>query len=261
MKNDDLLKKTLYDRFPGDYAKEVSGFYQELVTLGYGANCTEGQVAFMQLYYEIDNFCTSIVAQHSNGTIFHGRNLDYSLPGLENITANVKWVKGGEELAFSTQYIGYMGILTGMRPNGWAVSVNQRFSVEVPEVNMIDTWLNGARSIGFFLRDTLLTVDSYEEMLPLLENIWMDEPVYLTVSGTKAGQGAVLTRNRNGTDESDNRGVWSLSPSEDIWYRLETNFDSKQHLFIEQNYREERGYSKNNFVFLPTLLVKQIGRY
>jgi hypothetical protein len=139
----------------------------------------------------------------------------------------VHWQKGGEDVAFSTQYIGYMGILTGMRANGWGVSVNQRFSVEVPEVNMIDTWLNGARSIGFFLRDTLLSVESYAEMLPLLEKTWMDEPVYLTVSGIKAGEGAVLTRNRNGTDESDHRGVWSLSPSDGTWYRLETNFDSK----------------------------------
>jgi hypothetical protein len=138
---------------------------------GHSDSCTEGQIAFMQLYYEIDNACTSIVvracplnlqqfnftvlclqAHNPNGTIFHARNLDYSLPGLENITANVQWMKNNETLFYSTQYIGcvffllrlasfgfffytvmrpmpphfrYMGVLTGMRPNGWSVSVNQ----------------------------------------------------------------------------------------------------------------------------------------
>ena len=31
-----------------------------------------GDVVAMNLYYELSAFCTSIVAQHSNGTIFHG---------------------------------------------------------------------------------------------------------------------------------------------------------------------------------------------
>jgi len=68
-------------------------------------------IAFLQLYYEIDNFCTSIVAENINGTIFHARNLDYSLPGLENITADVAWVKGGKTVFHSTQHVQTLVVL------------------------------------------------------------------------------------------------------------------------------------------------------
>ena len=40
-----------------------------------------GWVVTYNLFYEITAFCTSVVAQHANGTIFHGRNLDYGVPG------------------------------------------------------------------------------------------------------------------------------------------------------------------------------------
>ena len=199
---DPILKPILYETYPKEITEEIKGLWEVVVENGYSANATEGQLAFMQLYYEIDNFCTSIVAQNPNGTIFHARNLDYSLPGLENITADITWVKGGKPVFYSTQYIGYMGVLTGMRPGGWSVSVNQRFSIEVPEVsdpkggvphphphttphstlesltsarrllcevNTIISYLDGAASIGLLLRDTLLNVGSYADMLPVLE--------------------------------------------------------------------------------------------
>lgn len=41
-------------------------------------------------------FCTSIVAQDKNGTVYHGRNLDYSLPELRNMTFNAVFLKKGK---------------------------------------------------------------------------------------------------------------------------------------------------------------------
>ena len=70
--SDKLLLDVLYKRFPDDIKDEVRGLWEVVVETGNDANCTESQIAFMQLYYEIDNFCTSIVAQNTNGTIFHG---------------------------------------------------------------------------------------------------------------------------------------------------------------------------------------------
>ena len=52
----------------------------------------------MNLYYELTAFCTSIVAQRSNGTIYHGRNLDYGIPGLQNLTIEVDFVSDGQVL-------------------------------------------------------------------------------------------------------------------------------------------------------------------
>jgi hypothetical protein len=54
----------------------------------------------------------------------------------------------------------------------------------------------------------------------------MDCAVYLTVAGLNNSEGAVLTRNRNGTDESGGNGVWAMDKPPASWYRLETNFDN-----------------------------------
>lgn len=40
-----------------------------------------------KIQYVVNRFCTSIVAQDANGTIWHGRNLDYVLKSfMQNIT-------------------------------------------------------------------------------------------------------------------------------------------------------------------------------
>lgn len=41
-------------------------------------------------------FCTSIVAQDKNGTVYHGRNLDYPHPALRNMTLNAVFLRKGK---------------------------------------------------------------------------------------------------------------------------------------------------------------------
>lgn len=41
-----------------------------------------------------------------SGTIFHGRNLDYSYPGLTNLTYTVQFVSGGEIQYYGTAFVG-----------------------------------------------------------------------------------------------------------------------------------------------------------
>lgn len=82
------------------------------------------------------------------GTIIHARNLDYNIP-LKNLTASITFTRGNgcvqgrlldarvalsREVVpappsvayYGTAFVGYMGLLTGMRPGGWSVSVDER---------------------------------------------------------------------------------------------------------------------------------------
>eukprot|EP00730_Choanoeca_flexa_P007473 TRINITY_DN12339_c1_g4_i2.p1 TRINITY_DN12339_c1_g4~~TRINITY_DN12339_c1_g4_i2.p1 ORF type:complete len:191 (+),score=33.04 TRINITY_DN12339_c1_g4_i2:77-649(+) len=52
-----------------------------------------GEIVLMNLFYDLHSACTSIVAQTGNGSIIHGRNLDYSLPNLQNITIKVNFTR------------------------------------------------------------------------------------------------------------------------------------------------------------------------
>lgn len=42
------------------------------------------------------SFCTSIVAQDTNGTVYHGRNLDYPHDTLRNMTFNAVFLRKGK---------------------------------------------------------------------------------------------------------------------------------------------------------------------
>ena len=72
--------------------------------------------------------CTSIVAQNTNGSIMHARNQDYSMPGLANITITVDFTRGGKIAYTGNTFVGYIGLPTAMRPGGWSVSCDARFT-------------------------------------------------------------------------------------------------------------------------------------
>lgn len=44
----------------------------------------------------VRSFCTSIVAQDTNGTVYHGRNLDYPHDTLRNMTFNAVFLRKGK---------------------------------------------------------------------------------------------------------------------------------------------------------------------
>ena len=62
------------------YGKEIEGVYDKFVALGYGDQVKEADVVALNCIVELTTFCTSIVAQDTEGSIYHGRNLDYSFP-------------------------------------------------------------------------------------------------------------------------------------------------------------------------------------
>ena len=55
-------------------------------------------LVLLNLLYDMTAFCTSIVAQDSNGNIWHGRNLDYGFPILRNLTYIVNYTMNGKLL-------------------------------------------------------------------------------------------------------------------------------------------------------------------
>lgn len=73
--------------FGQPWADEMRGVAKAL-------NISLGDVVYTNLYYEFDAACTSIVAQQTNGTIYHGRNMDYGLPNLQAVTIQVNFKYG-----------------------------------------------------------------------------------------------------------------------------------------------------------------------
>jgi len=103
------------------------------------------------------------VAQDEDGIIYHGRNLDYGFPGLQNLTLSASFQSNGEEVYHGVAFVGYVGLLTGMRSGKFAVSMDMREYVDrltIPQI--FEGWAKnkfsyktGGDAIGFTIRDAL----------------------------------------------------------------------------------------------------------
>ncbi len=187
--------------------------------------------------------CTGILAHEAGGGVVHGRNMDIGLP-VTNLTAQMKWKKGGKTIVQSTQYLGYVGVHTGMRMDGWSVQANERVVLTPgPMIGYKNSTLaltllafgEGHSTVGGFLRSSLLKAATFEEALPLLENTKLASPMYLVVGGKD--QGRIITRDRDGlAKESQDTSIFGKSHHEVVprgatampmrdWFLLETNWD------------------------------------
>eukprot|EP01064_Diplonema_japonicum_P039309 TRINITY_DN981_c0_g2_i1.p1 TRINITY_DN981_c0_g2~~TRINITY_DN981_c0_g2_i1.p1 ORF type:complete len:412 (+),score=145.06 TRINITY_DN981_c0_g2_i1:35-1237(+) len=220
--------------YPTFYQEEILAFHELIVENGH-PEWTRGQMTMVQLFYEVEDACTSIVAENTNGTMFHSRNLDYGLPGLQNFTATIDFVKNGKKVSSNTMYIGYCGVLTGQHfetPNRaeWSISLDQRFYGKsvIPYEDTIKELRAGTQNVGFTLRDALYTEANFTAATKLLGAKPIPAPAYLIVGGVEKGDGVVITRDRNGTSAASGtgRGYWPIDTSNGAWYRLETNFDN-----------------------------------
>ena len=76
----ELLALYMEKHFPEPFPAEMRGVSK-------GLNLTLTDTLLLNIMYDLTAFCTSVVAQDNQGSIFHGRNLDYRFTGiLRNIT-------------------------------------------------------------------------------------------------------------------------------------------------------------------------------
>jgi hypothetical protein len=115
--------------------------------------------------YELESWCTSIVAMQSNGTVIHARNLDFDFADyMRVITFRAVFVKDGKYVYDAVMFGGTVGIYTGMKKGVFSVSENQR-ELDKHKIGLLDNLYMqsiGYKEISWIIRDTLMTCDSYE---------------------------------------------------------------------------------------------------
>jgi len=161
--------------------------------------------------------CTSIVTERSNGTIMHGRNMDLSYPGLDNITIDVEFQKSGKTIYFGTTFVGYVGLPTGMRANSYSVAAHTRFKFHSEDA-CIAAAEKGGQVIGQNIRRVLETYSDFSTATTQLASEEFIINCYLISAGVQHNEGKVITRNMD--DAAD---VWQLTNNR--WFEVETNWD------------------------------------
>jgi len=244
----EVNQKQLLDRMPNHYGDEIKGIQQ--VT-----GLPMSSLLAFNLGYEIMGFCTSVTAQDISGHMYHGRNLDFGLflgyntssgPNenfqwtntdlLRQMTVIVDFTRNGQVLYSTVSYVGYVGLLTGVRKGGVTVTVDTRFDDNFDK--FLKAWIQDPSDTASLLSQALRSQIEDDTIGTNFETYWatlgatrLVGPAYAIIGGPLAGQGIVLTITPNSTVPvdtwriTDSDGLPSTASVEDKFYVLQTNYD------------------------------------
>lgn len=213
-------------------------FNEEIIGIANATGINLGEIVLYNIFYEIFTLCTSIVGEDANGNMLHGRNLDFGLflgwdikndtwavsELLRPLIINIDNMKGGKVQYKTVTFVGFVGLITGVRPGGLSMSLNERFALEGGFVGLFEWVLNIDRTqkwATFLAREVLESNLTFDDALVALSKPTLLAPIYYIVGGAQPGQGAVVTRDRRGTAD-----LWKIgAKEEDSWFIAETNYD------------------------------------
>lgn len=187
---------------------------QELQALALTVNITYDQAVFLNLMYEWNAYCTSIVVRLVNGTVIHGRNLDYmSSDFLSETTVQIDVYNNKEYLYTSIGFAWYLGVGTGIK-SGFSVSLNQRDAGGREAT--LEALAKGYPGDLWVLRKAFTNLDSYFEATYYLNVSKLAASTYYTIAGHN--EGSVITRGR------DEVAGWESLNSTN-WFLVQCNSD------------------------------------
>jgi len=153
---------------------------------------------------------------------------------LKPLTIEVEFVRNNKTVFIATTWAGYVGVLTGMAPDRFSVSVNFRIVGDSYWEN-VKHLLTYSWPIGFLVREVLDDPNTdFDAAVRFLANSTVIAPVYFTICGIEEGQGTLITRRRESEDqrltlETDDDGLivqtnidhYSEDEDDDILYSIE----------------------------------------
>ena len=164
------------------------------------------QTFFVNSIVDFSSFCTSIVARMENGTIIHARNLDFDFPDvLDKLVYLALYKVNGEIVAEAPSIAGYIGSYTGLRYNSFTVTYNIRFIRNMSNIDInLEQELAGVIPTAQLIQETLIQKDiDYSQAVEKLKNTKINTPCYIIVGGINENEGIVLTRDREGTNHTN----------------------------------------------------------
>ena len=168
------------------------------------------------------DMCIGVLGADSTGTIYHGRNFDLEAADYLNaLLFNAHFYKNGKLIFIASMTAGYQGVITGMKPGHFAVSVNTRkYSTLWEKLNGISNVVYRSTPLNtWVVRKGLETVNSYREMKDILVNHPLSTCIYFILSGIDKNEGCVISRDSdklaNLRELEGNRFI--VQANSDVW--------------------------------------------
>lgn len=180
------LSNYKYFLYPLIKLYKVSGFIKykkELESIANFLQIDFEYVLLLQLYYEMNAACTSIVTK-INDSYSMFRTMDWPMEFLKELTVNLIFMKNNEIVCYGTSWVGYIGLLTVTIPNKCCIAINYRrtslnkYSIFKNMFNCITlSW-----PIGYLIRDICENSYNLDMIRLLLKKSNLISPCYITIS-------------------------------------------------------------------------------
>ena len=174
----------LYQATGGLYRDEIAAWADAL-------GVSLGTTTILNCAYELSHLrwpkvfgCTAGIRWIDGLGMVHVRNLDWPLPAMGVGTRLFRFRRGSREFV-SVGVPGHVGVLSGMLPRAYSVTINWAPPGAFPTFDF---------GPAFLLRDTLETCDSYESAVERLTQTPLSTSVFFTVCGTEKNQACVIER-------------------------------------------------------------------
>lgn len=226
-----------------EYVSEIRGILKDRIRLFNQTNIDlerEVKKAVLTAHlYELANIsspaCSGVLWATSNGTVMHGRNMDYTFPFVmpdgqtkdwTDITYNAILMKDKKPFIKATMWPGSVGLHTAMRIGGWSFEQNTRHTNE--RQGNFEALQSGGHAFSTVVRRIMETTPDFETAKAKLYGFRFAAPQYFIMSGSRPYEGAVLTIDRLGQHHSMPQTppiqYVGQSPSTS-WHLVQTNDD------------------------------------
>lgn len=217
------LGRLVYDHLSPEYQGEIDGIAAAVGT-------KPEYIAIAQTAYDLTD-CTSIVANTASD-VMHFRNLDFGAglgftDTLRDLLVHVVVQRNGTTVMHVQTYAGYLGVLTGMVPGKFSVTINTRYETGVfpfgAWYKILEQMLTHPSAVmpAHLVRETLLTQPSYAAAALALSNTPILGRVYYTLGGLKLNEGRLIARSQNVVAHDVSIGHMPRAN----WFVLQTNYD------------------------------------
>jgi len=188
------------------------------------AETTEIDIKMLSMFsylFDLAAICSSIVVKTGDGSIIHGRNLDF--PGnmlMRNMAYIGQYYRNGKLVFEGLNIAGDVGTFTAQKAGAFSATVNWRGNHRTlnDTLENLGYALLGRMSMGMLIRHGFEEANTFQQAVKIFSNTKTCVLGYITMAGVKGYEGMIISRDHDGFAHLD-----QLSATN--WYLVQTNDD------------------------------------
>lgn len=220
----------LTSRVPQNFLDEIAGMEKVINNPVWTAD----RILLFNNLYELESptLCSGVLAASPDGTVIHGRNMDYafvykmpdgSTHDWPDVTFDVNFWREGKKIITSVGWPILVGVHTAMRYDGWTFEQNTRHTNN--HSANLEAAKQGAVPFSIQMREILETIPDFPTALAKISSTKWMAPQYFIMAGAGKFEGAVLSIDRGSEHLADTPAIQRIDANKGAWHLLQTNDD------------------------------------